>query len=448
MEHVANLWFDSREGVSWSGYLTLPRPLPAGVSLRVIAVPYPRGRTKEKYELFIEFPLDFLPEPPELEDIFPRGMRMTYFEPAKASDRRDKVFIYGKPGTGKSLAALSFPQAYYLDNHGSVEKYEIAYPQHLFGRVVKPDDIMAAVSWALSNPGDRRTFVLDDITVYEERLYIKWGKLFLMRQPGSKGDHKEFYTMQPGDYMHPKRELRTMVRRLLLMDLNVIVIARAAKEYVSDGKDFMKATGEDTFAGEKGLPHEFDFVFQFVMEGDKRHAITKIKQRQTPGVPLFPAKFEFHIDENGRCDFYDLFKKYDNPDNFTREALQVRDPEKDEVFPAEASATPFVAPTTTVNQAPAPETAAPETAKPAELATTAPATIATTDPAPATASGKPGVTVEQLQTLKSLKDYYKITNEDWGKTLEKFYGVKTAKVLDQEQADKFIEYLKNQRVPF
>jgi len=435
LEPVGILWRTVNESVTWSGRITLSRPLPAGISLQVVAVPRPlRSKTKEKYDLHIEIPFgEPLPEPPELNDIFPRGMTMTgppnsKFGPPKATNRRNKIFIYGKPGTGKSLAALSFPKAFYLDNHGSVEKYQVAYPDHRFAAEVKPDEIMKAVAEALQYPHDRRTFVLDDITVYEERLGVKWSKLFLMRQPGSKGDHKEFYTFQPSDYVHIKRELRTMVRRLLVMDLNVIVIARAAKEYTSDGKDFMKPTGADTFAGEKGLPHEFDFVFEFVMEGDKRYAITKIKQRQTPGVPLFPDKFEFHIDEKGNCDFYEVFSKYDNPENFTRTPVALEDPDKGEIFPTEDMAPgPAIEPIV-VTPPEAPDVSAP--APPPEGGTS------------------PVLSPAQLNILAGLKAQFKIENQEWGQTLEKFYNVKTAKVLTPEQADHFINYLQTQRVPF
>ena len=424
--------------------MTLPRTLPAGLSLPVILIPRPLRGRKEKFELYVAMLLDEpLPEPPELNDIFPRGMIMNPpFGPPKPTDRRNKIFIYGKPGTGKSLAGLSFPKAYYLDNHGSVEKYRTAYPDHLFAEPVKSDDVMNAVVYALEHPGDRRTFVLDDITVYEERLYIKWSKLFLMRQPGGKGDHKEFYTLQPSDYMHPKREEKTLIRRLLLMDLDVIMIGRAAKEYTSDGKDFMKPTGKDTFSGEKGLPHEFDFVFEFVLEEDgKRYAITKIKQRQTPGVPLFPDKFEFHIDAQGNSDFYAVFSQLGGG-AVVREAHQVVDPEKTEAFPPETSV-----------EAPVLASLGTSPGSLADMETLAALTSPAGSSAVASGSGTAAppsglILPEQLEKLVALKAEYKIANEEWGKTLQKFYGVITAKALTTEQATHFINYLSTERVPF
>ena len=442
LEPVGILWRTVNESVTWSGRITLSRPLPAGISLQVVAVPRPlRSKTKEKYDLHIEIPFgEPLPEPPELNDIFPRGMRMpgppnSWFKPPEASHRRNKILIFGASGTGKSLAALTFPKASYIDNHGSVEKYMIAYPDHLFASLVKPDDIMGAVAELLQYPRDRRTCVLDDMTVYWERLQVKWEKLFLSRLPTSKGHHAEFYTFQPSDWQHPKRELRTLVRRLLLLDMNVIVIARSGKEYAGEGGEFMKVIGE-TFVGEKNLPYEFDYVFQFVMVDGKRFARTHLKQRQTPGVALFPSEFEFHIDANGRCDFFEVFSKFDNPENYTREAHQVEDPDKEEVFPTEASAA-------MATEAPGDKPAIePVVVTPHEAPTVSPA------PAPPPEGTSPVLSPAQLDVLVGLKAQFKIENKEWGDTLLKFYNVKTAKVLTPEQADHFTNYLQTQRVPF
>lgn len=379
------------------------------------------------------------------------------FGPPQASHRRDKIFMYGKPGTGKTLAALSFPKAFYLDNHGSAEKYQMAYskeagPDHQFAFEVRPDEIMRLVCEALENPGDRRTFVLDDITVYIERVFVKWLKLYLMRNVGSKGHHKEFYTLQPNDYGNIKREIRSMVRRLIAMDLNIVANARSVKEYTSDGKDFMKATGETTFDGEKGLPHEFDFVFELVEEGDKRYAITKIKQRQTPGLPLLPAKFEFHIDEKGQCDFYEIFSKYTNPENFSRAAIRVDDPDKGEILPSEPSgpdpvpgdpALPAITPDVQQPAVDPGKVVAAAEVDPALAGKVAAAQTITPEPRnPADA-----ITPAQLDDLVALKKKFNIQKEEWNKELKK-YDVISARDFTFDQAKDFIKYLETDRVPF
>lgn len=435
-EPAAILWGDSKNGIALTGRMTLSRDLPAGLTVQIMAVPRPlRSKTKEKYDFYVDLPLDEpLPEPPELNDIFPEGMIMpgppnSWFKPPEASKRRNKILIYGAPGTGKSLAALSFPKASYIDNHGSVEKYQIAYPDHRFASLVRPDDTMAAVAELLQFPGDRCTCVLDDMTVFWERLQAKWEKLFLSRLPSSKGHHAEFYTFQPSDWQFPKRELRTLVRRLLLLDMNVIVIARAAKEYAGEGGEFMKVIGE-TFSGEKNLPYEFDYVFQFVQAGNTRLARTTFKQRQTPGVPLFPSEFEFHIDPQGRCDFYQIFSKLEGyrPEDWETTAHAVEDPEKGETFPSEASATqPLTQAESDVVLGAAPQIKAPGNGNGNE-------------------NGNPKmVTKEQLDQMVALKAKLLISKESWSDSLKK-YDVSSAKEMSFEQAESFINHLND--IPF
>ena len=137
-----------------------------------------------------------------------------WFRAPKPSNRRHKILIWGLSGSAKTKSALEFPGCAYIDNHGSAEKYEAAYPQHLFfgsaSEPPTPDNTMAAVTSLLSDPGDRRTLALDDITTYWDQVQGKWSKLFLSRLPKSPGHHAEFYTFQPSDWQHPKRELRSL----------------------------------------------------------------------------------------------------------------------------------------------------------------------------------------------------------------------------------------------
>ena len=56
--------------------------------------------------------------------------------------------------------------------------------------------------------------------------------------------------------------------------------------------------------------------------------------------------------------------------------------------------------------------------------------------------------MEQLNKLIERKAHYKISNEEWGKTLGKLYGVNTAKSLTPDQANNLLNYLETQRTPF
>jgi hypothetical protein len=361
-----------------------------------------------------------------------------WFRPAKPSNRRHKILIWGLSGSAKTKSALEFPGCAYIDNHGSAEKYEAAYPQHLFfgsaSEPPTPDNTMAAVTSLLSDPGDRRTLVLDDITTYWDQLQVKWEKTFRTRLPKSPGHHAEFYTFQPSDWQHIKRELRSMVRRQIAADMNVINIARSQKEYAGKGDNFMQVVGE-IFAGEKNLIYEFDYVFQFIHEageaGGKYRAIVH-KQRVTPGEKPMPESFEFHIDKKGRSTFYDEFSKYVDKNRLNQEPHQVADPVK-EVVEQEAVTEQSVGeiPPSDPKSAVAAEVQQPATATPE-----------------APAGEIQGIFTHQLDQLVALKAKFNIQKEEWDSLLAKLYNATSARFLSSDQADNFINYLEKVRVPF
>jgi hypothetical protein len=342
---VGSLWRNPDEGPTFSGWITLPYSLPAGTGLQAILVPVPFKRSpKEKFILHLEIPCDDPPKgpsgPADINCDKGGGRTMSqWFRPAKPSNRRHKILIWGLSGSAKTKSALEFPGCAYIDNHGSAEKYESAYPQHLFfgsaNEPPTPDNTMAAVTSLLSDPGDRRTLVLDDITIYWDQLQGKWEKTFRTRLPKSPGHHAEFYTFQPSDWQHPKRELRSLIRRMIAIDVNVVIVARAQKEYKGEGGNFMTVVGE-IFAGEKNMVYEFDYVFQFIHvpgEGGGKYTAVVHKQRVSPGEKPLPESFEFHIDKKGRSTFYDEFSKYVDKDRLNEAPHQVADPVKDLVAP-------------------------------------------------------------------------------------------------------------------
>ena len=362
-------------------------------------------------------------------------MSSQWFRPAKPSNRRHKILIWGLSGSAKTKSALEFPGCAYIDNHGSAEKYESAYPQHLFfgsaSEPPTPDNTMAAVTSLLSDPGDRRTLALDDITTYWDQVQGKWSKLFLMRLPKSPGHRSEFYQFQPSDWQHPKRELRSLIRRMIALDMNVVIIARAQKEYAGEGGNFMKVVGE-IFAGEKNMVYEFDYVFQFIHvpgEGGGKYTAVVHKQRVTPGEKPMPESFEFTIDKKGRSTFYDEFSKYVDKGRLNEAPHQVTDPVKEEGQAPEETAP---APTQAAEPQPEPQQ---EPANPA--------------PNPPAGAGEiQGITKDQLDELVALKAKFNIQKEEWDKTLSSMFNATSARFISTDQAADLITYLEKGRVPF
>ena len=434
---VGSLWRNPDEGVTFSGWITPPCNLPAGVSFKAILVPQPLRRSpKEKFILHIELPIELPPEPPGPDDINcdkKGGRSMSqWFASPEPSNRRNKILIWGDSGTGKTKAALSFPRCAYMDNHGSAEKYRIAYQEeHKFfpprpDVLPTADNVIQAVKSLMLDPGDRATLVLDDITTFWDQLQAKWSETFLSRLPQSKGHHAEFYTFQPSDWQHPKRDLRITLRRMIAVDMTSIAIARSQNKYAGKGTNYMEVVGQ-IFAGERNITYEFDFIFEFIVEDDKRFAVVH-KQRVTPGDKPFPERFEHHINAKGFSDFYQVFAKYVDKERLTGASHQVADP------------------VMTETEAP-PEAPGPKTSPPADPPPTVDVQQPTTDPLPPGGEIQ-GITKNQLDALVALKAKFNIQKEEWDSLLQKLYNATSARFISSDQAENFINYLEKTRVPF
>ena len=143
-------------------------------------------------------------------------------------------------------------------------------------RASTPDEVMAAVDWLLTNKHPYRTLVVDPITVYWDSLQKKWSDIFLRRNKGSKGYRHEYYDLQVKDWLTIKGELKEFIRKLIALDMNVIVTAREKTKY-KEGS-FMVASGE-TFDGEKSLPYMFDTILRLYVDEKSRHMGFCIKDR-------------------------------------------------------------------------------------------------------------------------------------------------------------------------
>ena len=214
---------------------------------------------------------------------------------------------------------------------------------------------------------------------------------------------------------------------MIAADLTCISIARSQNKYAGKGANYMEVVGQ-IFAGERNIVYEFDFIFEFIMEGDKRFAVVH-KQRITPGDKPFPEKIEHHINAKGFSDFYQVFAKYVDKERLTEVARQVADPAKEEGA------------IETVTQNPGPLIAAGE----GPIADIKENTQPTTAPP---AGEIQGITKDQLDQLVALKAKFNIQKEEWGTLLQKLCNATSARFISSDQADNFINYLEKIRVPF
>ncbi len=214
------------------------------------------------------------------------------FAKAATQDKRLKVFLWGDSGVGKTTLALQFPKPVVLDLEGGTDLYGDSFEFDV-RHVTTADEVMRAVQWLLENDHPYRTLVIDPITVYWDALQAKWSDIFLRRNKGSKGYRFEFYDLQPRDWMTIKGEFKDFIRKLLAVDMNVIVTARQKVQY-ADGA-FMKAIGE-TFDGEKSLPYLFDVVLR-LYRGDKGEFLAEALKDRTNRLPKSPFKLTYALFE-------------------------------------------------------------------------------------------------------------------------------------------------------
>ncbi len=197
------------------------------------------------------------------------------FMRAAAGERRLKLFLWGDSGAGKTTLALQFPSPAVIDLEGGTEHYGADFTFDVL-KATTADEIAAAVDWLLANEHDFRTLVIDPITVYWDALQAKWSDIFLRRNKGSKGHRLEYYAFQAKDWMTIKAEWKELVRKLIALDMNVIVTARQKVLYADQG--FMRAVGE-TFDGEKSLPYLFDSILRLYRDDSGRHMAETLKDR-------------------------------------------------------------------------------------------------------------------------------------------------------------------------
>ena len=197
------------------------------------------------------------------------------FQKAATLDKRLKVFLWGDSGAGKTTLSLQFPNPAVIDLEGGADLYGDSFDFDVL-RVTTADEAMRSVQWLLQNEHPYRTLTIDPITVYWDALQKKWSNVFLRRNKGSKGYKYDFYDLQPRDWMTIKAEFKSFVRKLIALDVNVIVTARQKVQY-ADGA-FMKAIGE-TFDGEKSLPYLFDIVLRLYRDEKSKHMAKVLKDR-------------------------------------------------------------------------------------------------------------------------------------------------------------------------
>jgi hypothetical protein len=203
---------------------------------------------------------------------------MGLFEKAQPMAERLKMYIYGASGTGKTITSLHFPDPAVIDTERGTDHYGEFFE---FNRIQSgdPSIVQQAIDELLTNPGGTKTFVIDSFTNLYEQIVDRQ----VTRQKMKTGNPN--YQIQPLDYKFIKADVRSIVQKMLALDMNVIVTARSKVLYSQE--EFMKPIGT-TPDGPKELPYMFDIVLELKTENGV-HEATVVKDRTNK----LPQSFEF-----------------------------------------------------------------------------------------------------------------------------------------------------------
>jgi hypothetical protein len=186
-----------------------------------------------------------------------------------------KALIYGDTGTGKTSVALDFENCCVLDCERGTTPYSKKKDFHVL-HTTSYETMSRAVDYLLTNEHSYQTLIIDPVTVLWESLQAKWIDILMRRNKGSKGHRTEFYELSAKDWGLIKSDLKSFFRKLMLLNLNIIMTAREKVRYKAGS--FMVPDGQ-TFDGEKSLPYLVDSVIRTYRDKDGEFLCEVIKDR-------------------------------------------------------------------------------------------------------------------------------------------------------------------------
>ena len=201
-------------------------------------------------------------------------------------EKRLKCLMYGVGGSGKTMAAISFPKPYLIDcEKGSDHKPHMDKLIETGGQVFHSsdfDEVLNEIKELATTPHEFKTLIIDPLTVIYDNLLDKSAA---DRASPSNPDG----LAHGGHYIATNRKMKYLMRCLLALDMNVIITSHSKNEYGHN----MVVLGS-TFDCYRKLDYLFDLVFEIQKKGKFREAVVK-KSR----IATFPDgdRFSFSYEE-------------------------------------------------------------------------------------------------------------------------------------------------------
>jgi hypothetical protein len=221
--------------------------------------------------------------------------RLKAVVPKAAVPSKPQMLVYGKPGVGKTWAAISFPGVYYVDTEGGADLAH--YTDKLLaagGMYLGPDQgantfevVIDQVKALCTERHDFKTLVIDSISILFNNRVAEAAE--------DLGDKDQFGASKKAGV----QQMRILMRWLRRLDMNVVLIAHATGEWgMVNGK---REQIGDTFDAWDRLEYELHLCLHITKQGKSRFAtVRKSRLLPFPEGDRFPWSYDDFAERYGR----------------------------------------------------------------------------------------------------------------------------------------------------
>lgn len=195
--------------------------------------------------------------------------KQSLFQKATPVARRLKILLYGGSGSGKTLAALSFPRPVVIDAESGTDLYRgrPGIPEFYVMATKSVNDLESAIAEiAQDNGRSFDTLVIDPITVFYD----------VLKEVVARGEKTG--EMNPRAWNKVNGRMNGIYNRLTNLPVHVVVISRLAIEYEGEGLNLRKVGQKPDV--DKKISYAFDFVVR--MNPDRTGVVEKSRGIMLP----------------------------------------------------------------------------------------------------------------------------------------------------------------------
>lgn len=194
--------------------------------------------------------------------------------PAVISKKRLKAFLYGEPGTGKTIFSLNFPNAYYIDTEKGAEHEQYVNLLNKKNSVIYQTrdyrDVYDQVKALATEEHAFETVIIDPITTIFNNVVLGIEE----RNLNNKDSNNAMRV-----YGEAGKVFQRLYDLLLRIDMNVILTSHSKVKYQG-----LTPIGT-TFDAYNKSPYIFDVTLETKFENRKHKAI--IQKTRLEGFPLY-----------------------------------------------------------------------------------------------------------------------------------------------------------------